>query len=150
MESPSKALMESPKTGKLAALDRGTPSSRSSRIRDQPVRWRENSEAREKNRASSSVEIMSYYLEHCHKPKPRHLPGFKKPKDHNDLPVAEPSRKDIFPKYPLPLNFLAMQQHYILQHPPVKQPLKSLTDATGMPLSPGASAAAPTSGELSD
>eukprot|EP00667_Euglena_gracilis_P017549 EG_transcript_18497 len=98
----------------------GTPQKR--HVADREVKWRENTEEREKHRTTTSVDLMTYYLENCHKPKPVHMAGFKKPKDKKSAMVPVPKHRDIFPKYPLPVNFITMQQQHILQHPPIRRP----------------------------
>jgi hypothetical protein len=94
-----------------------TPASSSSTTRIRDVRWREHTLEREMNKASTNTHVMSYYLEHCHKSKPKRVPGFKKPHETPEL-ILSPLAQHIFPKYPLPLNFLQLQHHKILQRPP--------------------------------
>eukprot|EP00993_Chasmostoma_nieuportense_P005807 NODE_6424_length_536_cov_23.643032_g6259_i0.p1 GENE.NODE_6424_length_536_cov_23.643032_g6259_i0~~NODE_6424_length_536_cov_23.643032_g6259_i0.p1 ORF type:complete len:142 (+),score=28.19 NODE_6424_length_536_cov_23.643032_g6259_i0:35-427(+) len=81
------------------------------------INWQQSSLERELHRSSTNMDIMSFYLEHRHKPKPKRVAGFRKPKDRHAVGLSSLAQ-DIFPKYPLPLKFLAMQQSHILRHPP--------------------------------
>eukprot|EP00906_Rhabdomonas_costata_P020553 RCo029938 len=120
--SPGKALGASTGSagvgGTVSPLSKGSLGGSRSRCAAPVVQWREHSVERAQHQVSSTAHLMSWYLENRHRPKPTHRPGCRPPQRRR-LPELSALVAEIFPKYPMPLNFLQEQQRCITRHPPV-------------------------------